>query len=188
MPRPRKNAQTPQKDNVGQSMAVPDSVYEEKENKAEPSGWSVGESFFAKHGSGFDPGKGPDGFILNHRNFVKDIPVDDQGNDLHEYRFGSGRPGCPERNNARGYTQALINDKGQLDPNGTPVKVGGMTLLVRKKEHGDASRARHKSEVARTERRTRKEAAEQAVDLAKQMGYDDRVVIKGADKTPDSKL
>ena len=188
MPRPRKNPQEATPDNVGKSMAVPDSVYEAKENKAEPSGWEVGESFFAKHDSGFDPGKGIDGMILNHRNFVKDIPKDDKGNDLHEYRFGSKRAGCPERNSARGYTQALINNKGQLDPNGTPVQVAGMTLLVRKKEHGDASRARHEAEVARTAKRTRKQAAEEALDLAKQMGYDDRVVIKGADKTPDSKL
>lgn len=188
MPRPRKNPQRKAPDNVGKSMAVPDSVYDAKENKAEPSGWEVGESFFSKHGAGFDPGKGPDGMILNHRNFVKDIPKNERGEDLHEYRFGSGRAGCPERNHSRGFTQALINEKGHLDPNGTPVKVGGMTLLVRKKEHGDASRAHHEAEVARTAKRTRKEAAEEALDLAKQMGYEDRVVIKGADKTPDTKI
>lgn len=158
------------------AATVPSGVYADPAPPTDrPSGFQVLETFFSRRGKNVTPGVGYDGIVLNHRHFVNTpMGEDADGNPvpLAEFRFGVNRAGHPERNLRGGYVVARRNpDTMELDPDGEPVQIDAgsgetMTLLVRKKEHGDARRA-HLAEMGlRMAKQRHREAAETIADGA----------------------
>lgn len=158
---------------------APEAVFEEKVEKDTPV-VEVTETFFSKHPSGFDPGKAADGTVLNNRQLYCSDERDADGTPI-EYRWGSRRTGFPERNKAKGYVPARVNSKARLDADGKQVEVGGMVLLVRKKEHGDFLRGLKQKEVERyTKKDTQAAMADglrELKDRAASLGLEDALSV-----------
>ena len=110
-----------------------------------PSGVKIAQTYFSKSKRRLEVGVGYDGTLLNHHNYVN--TKDENGDEIQgmEYRFCSSRAGQKEKNERGGY-EALYVDPVTNRPlpkesGGKMVPlVGGMTLCVRKTEHGDMRR------------------------------------------------
>lgn len=148
-----------------------------------PSGVKVRDSFFSRRGNQVEPGIGYDGTVLNHTRFIKTKPVRNPDGSIQRdpgsgrpleadwdgtpvtFRFGSMRAGCPERNERGGYVEARRNpETHELDPDGEPVQVAGMRLLVRKYDHEKARNDFKKRMVMRENASKAKDAFESEAD------------------------
>jgi len=112
-------------DAVGEALAVPAAVYEEKKDpEVAPSGIEVVESNVSKGPSGMTiPGVGQHGLVLDHRMYVQPDPSKD-------YRWGTLDGRRTGRNRARGFTPVTVG--------GRDVVAGGLQLLHRPKELAEA--------------------------------------------------
>lgn len=112
-------------DVVGEALAVPAAVYEEKKDpELEPSGIEVVETHVSKGPSGATiPGVGSHGLVLDHRMYV-------QPDASKDYRWGTLDGRRTGRNRARGFTPVTVG--------GRDVVAGGLQLLHRPKELAEA--------------------------------------------------
>ena len=103
------------------------------------------------------PGLGLSGQARDHRDYV-DVPKDEDGNDLLDFRFcDKRRAGRAERNLAKGFVPLWVKDRQPVPagtPGAAPVTVGGADLLVRR---ASVAKARRKDHDARALALVRKE-------------------------------
>lgn len=167
-------------DDVSESLRVPESVFEERE-EPQASGWSVGESYFSVHKPVFDPERARSGQIEDVANFINPTPHPDTGElgwwdpgtgEEVGFKFGATDHGRPERNNARGFVQARRNPKThELDPHGEPVVLNDKQgtgkqkhLLVRRRAHADFIAAQQKHDTLGTLEAKGSDALHDALD------------------------
>lgn len=103
------------------------------------------------------PGRGVDGLIRDHRNYVDDVIDPQTGKPVVHFRWGSDTvPGRREANLAKGFVPAYVKDRKLVPPNtpgAHPVQVAGATLLVRRREVAEAKiQAFERSQKARLKR------------------------------------
>ena len=101
-----------------QVESLPEAFTEARPDSPQAPEIDVVESYFSAFGDKVQIGKGYDGTVLNHRNYVN-LP------EGIEPRFGSFRPGKMERNAMGGFVPAMVDPKTKtLSPTGKPVVVG----------------------------------------------------------------